>query len=51
MRRDVLIADTDVHVAEIDDVAEILRAAIIFFGLHRAFPSFPAQSGILIGAK
>jgi hypothetical protein len=51
MRRDVLIADTDIHMAEIDDVAEVLRGAIIFFGLHRAVPSLAPQSGILIGAK
>jgi hypothetical protein len=43
MRRDVLIADTDIHMAEIDDVAEVLRGAIIFFGLHRAVPSLTAQ--------
>jgi hypothetical protein len=46
-----LIADTDIHMAEIDDIAEVLRVAIIFFVLHRAVPSLAAQSGILIGAK
>jgi len=51
MRRDLLIADTNIHVAEIDDVAEVLCGAIIFFGLHRAVLHSRHGQEFWIGAK
>ena len=38
VRRDVLIADTDIDVTEIDDIADVLRGAIVLFVLHEGVP-------------
>jgi hypothetical protein len=43
MRGDVLIADADIDVTEIDDVADVLRSAIIVFVLHGDAPSLAAR--------
>jgi hypothetical protein len=34
----VLIADTDIDVTEIDDIADILRGTIVLFALHDDVP-------------
>src|SRR6266542_5964291 len=44
MRRQVLVADANVHVPEIDNVTEILRRAVVLFVGHGAIP---LQRGIL----
>jgi hypothetical protein len=36
--RDVLIADANIDVTEIDDVADILRCAIVLLALHDGVP-------------
>jgi len=38
MRRQMLVADANVHVPEIDDVAEILRRAVELLVCHGAIP-------------
>jgi hypothetical protein len=38
VRRDVLIADANIDVTEIDDVADILRGTIVLLALHDGVP-------------
>jgi hypothetical protein len=35
----MLIADADIDVAEIDDIADVLRGTIVVFVLHECVPS------------
>src|SRR6516165_2945143 len=42
VRRDVLIADADIDVSEIDDIADMLRGAIVLFVLHDGVPCLAA---------
>src|SRR4029453_6577600 len=44
MRRQVLVADANVHVTEIENVTKILRGAVVLFVGHGAIP---LQRGIL----
>jgi hypothetical protein len=38
VRSDVLIADANIDVTEIDDIADILRGTIVLFVLHVGVP-------------
>ena len=38
MRRQVLVVDADIDVADTDDVADVLRGAVVVFFKHGDFP-------------